>query len=169
MLSLLGRQLLLGAGAFQARYPDAWLVWEAGEWKAANAVEEEMALTRLPRARYPERPSSGDALCFVLKGENGTVLGVGRSAENAIVIGEASVSRTHCRLTKLNGAWHLSRAPEAMPASLDRTPLGPMALVRLGARHELILGNVIVTFHTTASLIARLQGADGTQTARGTK
>jgi len=169
LLSLLCRQLLFGVAPFRARYPDSWLVWEAGEDTVATTPEQESTMTRLPRTRYPERPSGGDALGFVLDGQDGAELAVGRSAENAIVIGEASVSRTHCRLTKLNGVWHLSRAPEAMPASLDRTPLGPMALVKLGARHELILGNVIVTFHTTASLVARLQGADGSQTARGTK
>ncbi len=167
LLSLLCRQLLFGVAPFRARYPDSWLVWEAGEDTVATTPEQESTMTRLPRTRYPERPNGGDALGFVLDGEDGVELAVGRSAENAIVIGESSVSRVHCRLIKLKGVWHLSRVPESMPVSLNRSPVSPGALLRLQSGHELILGNVVLSFHSTASLVDRLQGVGGPQTAVG--
>lgn len=165
LLSLLCRQLLFGVAPFRARYPDSWLVWEAGEDTVASTPEQESAMTRLPKTRYPERPNGGDALGFVLDGEDGVELTVGRSAENTVVIGESSVSRVHCRLIKVKGSWHVSRVPESMPVSLNRSPVSPGALLRLQAGHELILGNVVLTFHSTASLVDRLQGASTRETA----
>jgi len=161
LLSLLGRQLLLGEPAFRKRYPDSWLVWEASDGLVATDPDQSNEMTRLPRARFPERPASGDALCFVVAGGPDTFFDIGRGAENAIVIAEASVSRQHCRLSKQNGVWCVSRLPGAMPMSLDRKPVTPGQPVPLEGRSELILGNVILSFHSTASLIDRLRGSNG--------
>jgi hypothetical protein len=158
-LSQLSNQfLLLRAPGFQARYAHAWLVWEASALPPVSAVEQETAMTRLPRARFPERPQNGDALCFALKGQEGVELSVGRSAENALVIPESSVSRHHATLALKNGVWHLSRAEDSMPMSLDRAPVSFGAQYRLGEKHEVVLGNVMLTFHTSASLVERIAG-----------
>lgn len=167
LLSVLGRQLLLGDAGFRKRYPDSWLVWETGDPALVTDPESQELLTRLPRARYPERPASGDPLCFLIAGDNGAVVDIGRAAENDIRIGESSVSRQHCRLTKLNGLWHVSRLNDAMPMSLDHHPVTSGHVVGLSARHELVLGNVLLTFHSTASLIDRLQGRVDAQSAAG--
>lgn len=158
LLSLLCRQVLFGAASFRARYPGAWLVWEPGDYVLANTPEDETMMTRLPRTRYPERPSGGDALGFVLAADDGAEHAVGRAPENAVVISETSVSRTHCRIVHMKGVWYVTRPPEAMPMSLNRAPVAPGALLKLQPGHELILGNVVLTFHSTGSLLERLQG-----------
>lgn len=159
MLSLLLRQYAFDAKAFAQRNPHHWLVWEPGLWQTAPVDDEgNPTETRLPSGRRPDRPSRGDSLCFPLRLQKDAAVTLGRDPDNDIVINDATVSRRHCQFVKVGDVWELRRETDAMPVRVDDVPVVTGAVVSLGERHVLMLGDVSMTFHSPRSFLGRLAG-----------
>jgi hypothetical protein len=147
LLSLLARQLLLTKDGFQTRYPNAWLVWEPGEWAVPKAgVDVSVAETQLPGGKAPERPLGKDALCFALKAPGATALGIGRAPDNAIVINDLTVSRLHGRLLPSTEGWSLEALSQSKTTALDGRSLPVKSAVRLRTGSAILLGGITVTY-----------------------
>ncbi len=160
MLSLLSRQLLIVQEKFASMYPNAWLVWEPGTWRAPPAAGG-VAETISPTIPGPNRPTQGDALCFELKLPKGkTFLLVGRADTNDVVINDATVSREHLILAPEQGQLWLAQAgPMAKDTFLWGKKLDPGASVRLTPGAQMQLGNVVLTYHDPVGFIERVRAA----------
>jgi L-ascorbate metabolism protein UlaG (beta-lactamase superfamily) len=147
--SLLTRQLALGEEAFLRRYPNSWLVWEAGGTPghlsdaALSVVETGHGETR----KGDLRPGQGDALCFVLKAPDGELLHLGRALDNELIIAEPTVSRLHAALMPLGEAWHLMPLSEKRQTVVAGRVADPREVVQLHSGQPLELGGVRLTFY----------------------
>lgn len=158
LLSLLVRQHMALKEKFRAKYPHPWLVWEAGAWNVPEAVEGNVAATRLPLTDLRDCLPAGDAMCFelVALAERGP-LGLGRASHNAMVINDATVSREQLLLLPTpEGPWQVSRMPGSRPVTLDGTPMEPdqPAVLRPGV--QLQVGDVRLTFHDAEGFNERI-------------
>lgn len=160
MLSLLTRQLLMVKERFASMYPNAWLVWEPGTWRAPPASGGGVE-TISPTMPGPDKPGEGDALCFELKLPKGkTWLLVGRAESNDLVINDATVSREHLILMPEQGQLWLAQAgPLAKDTVLWGKPLEPGASVRLTPGAQMRVGNVVLTYYDTTSFVDRVRAA----------
>jgi pSer/pThr/pTyr-binding forkhead associated (FHA) protein len=153
MLSLLARQRALLGDRFLERYPSNWLVWEPGVWRPArSASTSNTEQTQLPTAMPNTRPSGDDALCFELK-RVASDLTVGRGTENAIVVNDLTVSRTHLHLEFAADKWTLKTTSQV---TVDGKPIGLSgALLMNGA--VIGIGDVRMTFYEPKGFNLRLQ------------
>jgi hypothetical protein len=152
LFSVLTRQHLLLRDGFAARYPHAWLVWEAGLW-TPPVDEGGKAQTQLPD-HGPQGPRRGDALCFELIAEPGERMGVGRAPENEVVLNDATVSRHQLVLERAGpDRWTAAAVPESSPTQVLGAAL-PQQGVRLSPGLMLHLGDVSLSFHTCDSFCA---------------
>lgn len=70
----------------------------------------------------------------IYRGEkNSTVINIGRSADNDIVIQEESISRHHARLTQENGQWYLQDLGSTHGSFVDGRPVKEATLLKEGA------------------------------------
>lgn len=161
LMSLLTRQLALAQEAFLTRYPNAWLVWEPGEWAVPlSGVDVSVAVTKLPGGTGVEqRPLGGDALCFALKVPNGTILKVGRAADNEVVVSDLSISRLHVQLELKEGKWSLVPLSETKKTLVHGAEIARGTSIELQSGQVLELGGVRVTFCDAAGLKGRLAAA----------
>lgn len=153
-MSLLSRQLALGADAFLTRYPHSWLVWEPGGWVAPTADPQmSVAETRLAET-HVSRPHSGDALCFGLKAPEGQALRLGRAVENEIVISDLSVSRFHARLELKDDQWHVVAVSD--PAVVGEDVVGPGTSQHLISGQAIELGGVRLAYYDSKAFRERV-------------
>ena len=156
-MSLLSRQLVLAQAAFITRYPNAWLVWEPGEWAVPlSAVDVNVAETKLPSAGAEQRPLGGDALCFALKVPNGTILKVGRAADNELVVPDLSISRLHAQLELRADRWSILALSQTKKTLVEGAEIPRGTSAELNSGQLLELGGVKVTFCDAALLKARV-------------
>jgi hypothetical protein len=161
--SVLVRQRLLLKERFGERYPNAWLVWEAGPWTPAVDPGGSVAQTRTPD-RFPMGPTRADPLCFDLRIVPGQKLTVGRAPENGVVIDDATFSRHQLVIERMSPSkWIAFAAPEAGPTEVLGVPL-PAEGMALSPGVMLHVGDVSLTFHTGESF-ANLVGASAAKTA----
>jgi len=157
LLSLLARQYLALGATFTGRYPNAWLVWEPGEWAVPGmGVDTNIAETRAPSSKPLERPVAGDALCFALKPST-EGLTIGRAVENQIVINDMTVSRVHARLTTGENRWVLEAISAGKVTLLRRTPMPKGSTAALASGDALTLGGITMTFYDQAGFVDRLK------------
>lgn len=158
LMSLLSRQLALAKDSFLTRYPNAWLVWEPGEWSVpGSGVDVSVAETRLPSGAVREqRPLGGDALCFALKVPEGATVKVGRAAENGIVVSDMTVSRLHARLEFKGGTWSLVPMSDTKKTTLGGQELSREVPVPLKSGQVVELGGVKVTFYDAPAFKGRV-------------
>lgn len=152
MMSLLVvRRLTLGR-EFPNKFANAWFLWEPGQWQPSSGSTP----TRVASADSPpDRPPSGDALCYELPA--GKVMKVGRSPDCDIQINDATVSREHLQLEPLaDGRWCMRTLSSTSSTALDGQPVRLNELRELKPRMALKLGDVTVTFHDGASFVGRL-------------
>ena len=135
---------------FARKFPGEWLVWEPGPWKASPRGMIVTQTGPLPSELAPTAPRQGDALCFLL-GYGAQRLEVGREPTNDVVISDGTVSRRHLLLEGDAGLWTV-RATR--PATLQGKGVEGVASLWPGA--VLVIGGVTLSFHDTASLLARL-------------
>jgi hypothetical protein len=158
MLSLLGRQYLLTGAKFVQQHPYSWLVWEPGEWTAPSIGEDpNTSSTRLPSERVPERPLSGDALCFELKPRPGTDFTVGRAEENNIVINDMTVSREHVRLSHEGGQWAVQVVGDTQKAAVAGQHMALGQKVPLESGTPIRLGGIQLTYYEAKAFVDRVQ------------
>lgn len=158
LLSLLVRQHLALREKFRARYPHAWLVWEAGAWNVPEATEQSTTTTHLPVDYLRDCLPSGEAMCFELvAGTNRGPLKVGRASHNTLVINDATVSREHLLLhPTTEGEWLVEPLPRATPVLLEGRKLAAEQRVALVPGARLGLGDVCLTFHDADAFHARI-------------
>lgn len=157
MLSLLGRQRALLGDRFLERYPSNWLVWEPGVWKPArSASTSNTEQTQLPTSAPSSRPSGDDALCFELK-RVAAELSVGRGTENAIVVNDLTVSRTHLQLEFAADKWTVRTASQV---TVDGKPVGANGST-LPNGAVIAIGDVRLSFYEPKGFLARLQPQQG--------
>lgn len=161
LLSLLVRQRLALGDKFNLRYPQPWLVWEAGAWNPHDTGEQNVATTLLPETDLRDCLPEGDAVCFELAPPTpgrAEALQLGRASHNTFVINDATVSREHLVLRRSEqGAWSVELLAQASgPATLDDAPLpvGEPRPLRAGAR--LGMGEVRLTFHGSQDFAERI-------------
>jgi hypothetical protein len=153
MLSLLSRQQALLGDRFLERYPSNWLVWEPGVWRPArSASTSNTEQTQLPTAAPFSRPSGDDALCFELK-RVASNLAVGRGTENAIVVNDLTVSRTHLHLEFAADKWLVRTTSQV---TVDGKPVGPNGSPLVNAS-VIGVGDVRLTFYEPKGFLLRLQ------------
>ena len=152
MLSLLARQRALLGDRFLERYPSNWLVWEPGVWRPArSASTSNTEQTQLPTPVPFSRPSNDDALCFELK-RVASELSVGRGTENAIVVNDLTVSRTHLLLEFAAEKWTLKTAGLV---TVDGKPVGSNGAQLLNGA-VIGIGDVRMTFYDPRGFNVRL-------------
>jgi hypothetical protein len=82
--------------------PHDWVVWEAGPWRPpARGRETLQASPGMPKL------NSGESLAIALESRSGEpAVTLGRSAENDLVIDDATLSRAHMRFERgADGRW----------------------------------------------------------------
>lgn len=153
MLSLLARQRALLGDRFLERYPSNWLVWEPGVWRPArSASTSNTEQTQLPTPVPFSRPSGDDALCFELK-RVAADLTVGRGTENAIVVNDLTVSRTHLHLDFAADKWTVRTTSQV---TVDGKPVGANGAPLVNGS-VIGVGDVRLTFYEPKGFAARLQ------------
>src|SRR5512133_3228700 len=146
--SLLTRQLAFGAEAFGRRYPNSWLMWEAGGTPGRlSDVSLSVVETAVAGTRKNTQPSIGDALCFVLKPPEGQPLRVGRALDNELVIAEPTVSRVHARLELKGTTWYLLPVSEKRRTLVAGKIAFPGESVQLSSGTPIELGGVKLAFY----------------------
>ncbi|RKH32954.1 FHA domain-containing protein [Corallococcus praedator] len=156
LLSLLIRQHMALKEKFSAKYPHAWLVWEAGAWNVPE--EQNVSATRLPMMDLRDCLPAGDALCFELMGvaERGP-LKLGRAEHNTFVVNDATVSREQLALHPTpEGRWTVERLAHSRPVTVNGGTLEPEQPRVLQPGDELKVGDVRLTFHDAVSFNARI-------------
>lgn len=141
----------LSDARFHEKFGGAWLVWEPGTWQPPS--RQVTATLGASRNGPPTAPSHTDALCFHL-GDSGTVR-VGRAPDNDCVVSDATVSRHHCELVVVDGAWRV-RAVEGRLVGLNHRPIA--GETKLSPHDRLYLGDVTLTFDDALGLMARFKG-----------
>jgi pSer/pThr/pTyr-binding forkhead associated (FHA) protein len=146
LLSFLARQYLLLKQEFEPRYPNAWLVWEPGSWRAPP-LNASVAETRLPGSRPPERSGPSDALCFelALKVDRTEPVRIGRAEDNELVIPDATVSREHCLLRRDGDQWHVRASSTVKAMRVAGRDVQAGSETPLASGEALELGEVTLT------------------------
>lgn len=158
--SLLQRQLAFGEEIFARRYPDCWLVWEAGGTPghlsdvSLSVVETGVAPTR----KGTPRPGNHDSLCFALKGFDGEPLRIGRALDNELVVAEPTVSRLHAQLVPSGADWHLVTLSQKRETLVAGKVLDPGVSVKLAPGVSVELGGVKLTFYDARTFKALVAG-----------
>jgi hypothetical protein len=161
LLTYMTRQHFLHGHTLPARFPNAWFVWEPGNWKAPAYDEQ----TLVP-AKHDSQPpgmvdaaaamAKGDALCFALTG-NGP-LKVGRASTSELVINDGTVSREHLLLKLASpGQWTAERLSKTKPTTFRGQPFPLSGAVYLRDADPLGLGDITLTFYDTLGFSRRLE------------
>ena len=155
-LSLLVRQHLALKDEFPRRYPNAWLVWEAGAWSVPAPMDGSVARTHLPADELKDCLPVGDVLCFELPLQNAGSLKLGRAEGNDVVIQDATVSREHVVLSRNEaGEWKVVPA-EGRSAKVGEQDVAGEVEAELRRGDRLQLGEVTLTFYDADSFVARV-------------
>ncbi len=157
LLSFLAKQFIVRPHGFGARYPNAWLVWEPGSWRAPPR-NPGAAETQLPGAAQPARASPGDALCFELdpKVAKGP-LRIGRAEDSELLISDATVSREHCVLRRDGDHWYVRASASVKSMKLGGAVLIAGSEAKLQPGQQLDLGEVKLTFLDANQFVVRVE------------
>lgn len=159
--SLLTRQLALGEESFLRRYPNSWLVWQAGGTPAhLSDVSLSVLDTSLAQPRKTsQRPGAGDSLCFALKTFDGEPLRLGRALDNEVVIADPTVSRLHAQLELKGPTWRLVPLSENRQTLVGGRVADPGMPLQLASGVAIELGGVKFAFYDSRAfkaLVARV-------------
>src|SRR4051812_34496397 len=154
LLSALTRQFLIAGTRFAERFPNDWLVWEAGTMTVprgniatANTVSEPLDVSATT-------PRAGDPLCFVLEHpKDGATFTIGRSEGNDLVLSDETVSRHHCTFVWSAGLWRVSAAEEGHSLMLDGQPVTFGAWAPLSSGQTLNLGHLALSLYTSRGMV----------------
>lgn len=141
---------------FLAKYPNPWLVWEPGAWKAP-AIERGLDMTFIPMSS-PGMLPKGDVLCFELASPaKPAPLRLGRAPENEIVINDATVSREHLHfLAEPPGQWKLHASASSKFTRCDEKPLLAGEAVALARGMKIKAGGALFTFTDSSGMLERI-------------
>ena len=159
LLSLLVRQHLSLRDEFAKRYPNAWLVWEAGAWSISGDGEQNVAHTLPPAEDLQDCLPTGDVLCFELAiSTPDQTLSLGRASQNDIVINDSTVSREHLVLARnSSGGWTANLTSPAPQVAISGRQLVHGKPTSLRQGDVLKVGEVLMTFYDAQSFELRIR------------
>jgi len=144
---------------FARLHPNDWLLWEAGPWHPP----ERTGLTLLAAGPGAPPKGAGESLAIALRhNPRRPYVTVGRGPENDVVVDDATLSRVHLVLMRLEaGGWSVRDAGSSNGTRLDGRALeaGTPAPLPSGARLE--AGSVHLTFLEPADFLRRLKALPG--------
>jgi len=145
----------LGADDFRRRFPEAWLLWEPGEWQPPRDATE-------PAREDPLTPvAAGEPLGFALEPKAGgpeEEIDLGRGAECRVRVFDGTLSSRHLALRRDASGWSVRDVGSKNGSWLNGKKLaaGEWAPLESGAR--LTAGHVQLTFYLGRELLVRLGG-----------
>jgi len=144
---------------FERLHPYDWLLWEAGPWHPP----ERTGLTLLAAGPGAPPKGTGESLAIALRANpRRPHITIGRGQENDVVVDDATLSRVHLVLMRLeSGGWSVRDAGSSNGTRLNGRALevGTPAPLPSGARLE--AGSVHLTFLSSADFLQRLKGPLG--------
>jgi len=151
--TLAARARAVGAEEFRKRFPDAWLLWEPGEWQPPRDATEPA------KGGDPLTPvAAGEPLAFALEPKTGAEIDLGRGAECALRVFDGTLSSRHLALRQDASGWAVRDVGSKNGSSLGEQKLQPQQWVALASGAKLIAGHVHLTFYLGPELLARLSG-----------
>ncbi len=159
LISVLVRQHLSLRSEFAKRYPNAWLVWEAGAWSVSGDGEQNVAHTLPPAEDLQDCLPTGDVLCFELATSSpDQTLSLGRASQNDIVINDSTVSREHLVLARnSSGEWSADITSPTPQVSISGRHLVHGKPTSLRQGDVLKVGEVLLTFYDPQSFELRIR------------
>jgi len=159
LISVLVRQHLSLRSEFAKRYPNAWLVWEAGAWSVSGDGEQNVAHTLPPAEDRQDCLPTGDVLCFELAiSTPDQTLSLGRASQNDIVINDSTVSREHLVLARnSSGEWSADITSPTPQVSISGRHLVHGKPTSLRQGDVLKVGEVLLTFYDPQSFELRIR------------
>ena len=159
LISVLVRQHLSLRSEFAKRYPNAWLVWEAGAWSISGDGEQNVAHTLPPAEDLQDCLPTGDVLCFELTTSSpDQTLSLGRASQNDIVINDSTVSREHLVLARnSSGEWSADITSPTPQVSISGRHLVHGKPTSLRQGDVLKVGEVLLTFYDPQSFELRIR------------
>ncbi|HYR56930.1 MAG TPA: FHA domain-containing protein [Myxococcaceae bacterium] len=159
LISVLVRQHLSLRSEFAKRYPNAWLVWEAGAWSVSGDGEQNVAHTLPPAEDLQDCLPTGDVLCFELTTSSpDQTLSLGRASQNDIVINDSTVSREHLVLArKSSSEWTADLTGPTPQVSISGRHLVHGKPTSLRQGDVLKVGEVLMTFYDAQSFELRIR------------
>ncbi len=153
--TLAARARALGAEEFRRRFPEAWLLWEPGEWQPPRDATEPA------RGGDPLTPvAAGEPLAFALEPKAGAEeIDVGRGAECALRVFDGTLSSRHLVLRRDASGWAVKDVGSKNGSWLEGKKLPPQEWVALASGARLIAGHVQLTFSLAPELLARLSAS----------
>jgi FHA domain len=141
--------------AFFAEYPHDWLLWEPGAWRAPRPQTPTLSVEAFPRA--PD--GDGEALALVLRTTRGPgQVTLGRGDGCDMVLNDATLSQLHLVFMPTpQGGWTVRDAGSTNGSWLGERRLAPGQPAHLHPGSHIQAADVHLTFHTGASLLARLR------------
>lgn len=151
LLSALKRQAAAGQQKFLELYPESWLVWEAGEWKAPRPH----TFVLNTRAAAPVVAKAAEALVISLPNE--PRLTVGRASDASLSLNDGTLSGQHLVLVRMGDRWEIEDLGSTNGTKIEgvRLRVGDRMPLRNGA--AIVAGQVTLTFYTSEGLWTRLQ------------
>ena len=151
--TLLAHAHALGADDFRQRFPEAWLLWEPGEWQPPRDATEPARLDPLTPV------AAGEPLAFALEPKPGAPEGeidLGRGAECRLRVFDGTLSSRHLALRRKEAGWSVKDVGSKNGSWLEGKKLPAQEWVLLVSGARLTAGRVQLTFYLLPELLARL-------------
>jgi pSer/pThr/pTyr-binding forkhead associated (FHA) protein len=155
LVSALKRLVPSGRGAITSRHDGAWLVWEAGQWKAPRAQTLVLSVSKDAQRVTTSAPRGAEALAIALPDQERVTLG--RAADADVSINDGTLSGMHLVLVRgPGGTWQADELGSTNGTRVDgvAVKVGSPAALRDGSAIK--AGQVSLTFHTAEGLWTRL-------------
>jgi len=153
----------MDAAAFRARYPNDWIVWEAGRWEPPRAGST-IQYSGEAMQQIMARAASGEALVLSLvpaqdPGGAPVELTLGRGDGCALQINDGTLSSRHLGFfPEPGGGWSVRDLGSTNGSSADGEPLDSATPRRLRSGARIQAGQVKLTFYGPEAMHQRLAG-----------
>lgn len=149
------------AAAFRARYPNDWIVWEAGRWEPPRAGST-VQYSAEAMQQMLDRAASGEALVLSLSpaqdpGGAPAELALGRGQGCELQINDGTLSGRHLGFrAEPGGGWSVRDLGSTNGSALEGAPLDGEKPRRLRSGAKLQAGQVKLTFYGPDAMYQRL-------------
>jgi FHA domain-containing protein len=140
---------------FAARFPDPWLLWEAGNW--APAQSNTLSVTQQGDDLALPSDGKAEALAFQLRPHPGkTEIAVGRAPPSDVMVNDGTLSKRHATLVRNDRSWSLRDEGSRNGSWVSEVIAAPGKLVPLVSGCRVRLGTARLIFLDSMALHARL-------------